>query len=281
MALAEVPEFNDIPVEYSEHNEEFHSDGFNIKMKPNKTHLQWKHHEECWSTYFSGVKPEIRKPEKPNSAFKKAIMLVVVVEKLKGKRGIGKQSFFDDDDLLNHILIEEDITCNKIEVQDTNNARFRYNKTTVHIIRDQRQKCLALHEFEENAHLIALFLQGQNIEREAKINLDSFFTTDLKKRPVTLGIAGCQLYLCCTAEEGTDDPVLCLKEVADIKEKQNEDLLTFMFYKKLGSNKHNSFESAAFPGYYISTSQQENQQVQLKSGNNQVFLQDFIVNPNN
>ncbi|KAM3924178.1 interleukin-1 beta-like [Leptodactylus fuscus] len=277
MALAEVPEFNDIPMEYSEHIEEFYSDDFNIKMKPNKTHLQWKHHEECWSTYFSGVKPEIRKPEKPKSTFKKAIMLVVVVEKLKGKRGIEKPSFFDDDDLLNHILIEEDITCNTIEVQEASNARFLYNKTTVHIIRDHRQKCLAL---KENSHLVALFLQGQDIKREAKINVDSFYTTDIKKRPVTLGIAGCQLYLCCSAEEGTNDPVLSLKEVADIKEKQNEDLLPFMFYKKLGSNKYNSFESAAFPGYYISTSQKENQQVQLKSGNNQVFLQDFIMNPN-
>ncbi|XP_073444790.1 interleukin-1 beta-like [Dendrobates tinctorius] len=280
--MAEVPEYNDISMEYSEHVEDFYTDEVSIKAKTNKKHLQWKHHEECWSTYLPQIKPEIRKPEKPMSCFKKVVMLVVVVEKLKGIKGIDKLSFFNDDDLLNHILVHEDITCSSVETQNAVSTQFLYNKTTVHVIRDQRQKCLTLQEFQGNARLLALFLQGQNIQQEAKINVGTYFTAkpDLEKRPVTLGIAGRQLYLCCTPEEGTTDPVLSLKEVADIKQKQSDDLLPFIFYKKASSTRYNSFESAAFPGYYISTSQQERQPVQLIPENNQTFLQDFIMNPN-
>ncbi|KAG9488807.1 hypothetical protein GDO78_005025 [Eleutherodactylus coqui] len=280
MAMAEVPEFNEIAMEYSEHVEEFYTDDLSVQVKTNKKQLQWKHHEEYRSTYRTGIKPEIRKPEKPKHSFKKAIMLVVVVERLKGIKGIDKQSFFSDEDLLNHILIEEDIDCSEIELLEAAKTQFRYNKTTVHVIRDYTQKCLALQEFQDNARLVALFLQGQNIEQEARINVNTYFAArpDVQKRPVTLGIEGSKLYLYCTAEE---DPVLCLKEVADIKKLQNDDLLPYIFYKKVVNNKYNSFESAAFPGYYISTSQQENEQVQLMPEDNQVFLQDFIINPNN
>ncbi|CAJ0941299.1 unnamed protein product [Ranitomeya imitator] len=346
--MAEVQEYKDISMEYSEHVEDFYTDEVSIKMKTNKKHLQWKHHEECWSTYLPQIKPEIRKPEKPKSCFKKVVMLVVVVEKLKGIKGIDKLSFFNDDDLLNHILVHEDITCNSVETQETVSTQFLYNKTTVHVIRDQKQKCLTLQEFQGNARLLALFLQGQNIQQEAKINVGTYFSAkpDIEKRPVTLGIAGRKHYLCCTPEEGTTDPVLSLKgkhrvtkrgpalsnpmftlvtrrlrhrwslesclcdsspattqrrnsdaaaigivvyiaaaslnvtEVSDIKQKQNDDLLPFIFYKKASSTRYNSFESAAFPGYYISTSQQERQPVQLMPENNQTFLQDFIMNPN-
>ncbi|KAM4036452.1 interleukin-1 beta-like [Anomaloglossus baeobatrachus] len=282
MAMAEVPEFNEIPMEYSELVEDFYTDEVSITMENNKKHLQWKHHEECWSTYLPKVKPEIRKPEKPKTSFRKVVMLVVVVEKMKGIKGIDKLSFFNDDDLLNHILVHEDITCNSAETQEAVSTQFLYSNTTVHVIRDQKQKCLTLQEFQGNAHLLALFLQGQNIQQEAKINVGTYFSAkpDAQKRPVTLGIAGRQLYLSCTAEEGTADPILCLKEVDDIKQKQNDDLLPFIFYKKTNSTRYNSFESAAFPGYYISTSQQERQQVQLIPENDQIFLRDFIMNPN-
>ncbi|XP_077116936.1 interleukin-1 beta-like [Ranitomeya variabilis] len=280
--MAEVLEYKDISMEYSEHVEEFYTDEVSIKRKTNKKHLQWKHHEECWSTYLPQIKPEIRKPEKPMSGFKKVVMLMVVVEKLKGIKGIDKLSFFNDDDLLNHILVLEDITCNSVETQEAVSTQFQYNKTTVHVIRDQKQKCVTLQEFQGNARLLALFLQGQNIQQEAKINVGTYFTAkpDLEKHPVTLGIVGRKHYLCCTPEEGTTDPVLSLKEVDDIKQKQNDDLLPFIFYKKASSTRYNSFESAAFPGYYISTSQQERQPVQLMPENNQTFLQDFIMNPN-
>ncbi|XP_069815617.1 interleukin-1 beta-like [Dendropsophus ebraccatus] len=275
MAAVEVPEFNDISMEYSEHAEEFYSDHFSIQKKSNKKRVEWNHHEERWSTYLPGIKPEIRKPEKHMLSFRKAVMLVVVLEKLKGKRGCEMQSFFDDDDLLNHILVEEDLTYNEIQTQDARKSQFHYNKTTVHVIRDYKQKSLALQEFQDNARLVALFLQGQNIEQEAKINVDTYLTAtfDKRRRPVTLGISGRQLYLCCSTEEGRTEPVLSLKE------KKNDDLLPFMFYKQLANNKYNSFESAAFPGYYISTSQQERQPMQLKPENDQIFLRDFILNP--
>ncbi|XP_056425178.1 interleukin-1 beta-like [Hyla sarda] len=280
MAVAAVPEINDISMEYSEHVEEFYSEDLSIQTKCNTKCVQWNHHEEHWSTYLSEIKPEIRKPRKQMSSFRKAIMLVVIIEKLKGKKRFENQFFFDDDDLLNHILVEEDITYNEIETQQASKSQFLYNKTTVHVIRDYKQKCLALQEVQGKAHLVALYLQGTNIEQEAKICVDTYITAkpDINKRPVTLGIAGRQLYLSCTIEEG--EPVLHLREVADIKEKKNDDLLPYIFYKQRGNNKYNSFESAAFPGYYISTSQEVSQKVQIKPQDDQIFLHEFLINPN-
>ncbi|KAG8537307.1 hypothetical protein GDO81_024731, partial [Engystomops pustulosus] len=116
----------------------------------------------------------------------------------------------------------------------------------------------------------------------AKINVDSYVAQpfNINKRPVTLGIAGSKFYLFCAVKQGTEDPDLSLKEVDNIKDIKDDDLLPFMFFKKPSSGVFNSFESMAFPGYCISTSQQESNPVQLKPEESQVFLQDFIVNPN-
>ncbi|KAG8584389.1 hypothetical protein GDO81_008810 [Engystomops pustulosus] len=74
----------DFSIEYSEDVGEFYIDDLSFKKKTQKTHIQLKLHKDCWSPFHSGVKSEIRKPGKPMSSLRKAIMLVVVVEKLKG-----------------------------------------------------------------------------------------------------------------------------------------------------------------------------------------------------
>ncbi|XP_063786432.1 interleukin-1 beta-like [Pseudophryne corroboree] len=277
--MAEVPELNVISMDnYSENQEQFYAD-FSCEMKTSLKHLEWTPCHTSWSSCSFGIKPEIRKPKKPLHSFKKVIMLVVVVEKLKGGKRCNKQSFFDDSDLLDHILVEEEITFNTTEELNASPPKFRYSKTTVHIIRDYRQKCLALQEVPGGAHLVALFLQGKNLELEAKINVGTYISAPLveEKRPVTLSLAGRNLFLSCIAEDTNSTPVLSLEEVTNIREKMNNDLLPFLFYKTQNTSDNTTFESVAFPGWYISTSQQEHQFVQMKPQGDQVFIRDFVI----
>ncbi|XP_063786009.1 interleukin-1 beta-like [Pseudophryne corroboree] len=279
ITMAEVPELNVIPMDsYSEYEEEFYAD-YPCDRKSSMKHLDWTSHHTSWST--SGIKPEIRKTRKPRHCFRKAIMLVVAVEKLK-KKVFDKRSLFDDSDLMDHILVEDEITFNKIENTCAPPRKFLYSNTTVHIIRDCRQKCLALKKTQGRAHLVALFLQGKNLEQEAKINVGTYVSPPLveDKYPVTLGLAGHNLFLSCIpGEDSPRTPVLSLLEVTNIQEKRDGDLLLFLFYKTENTSHNTTFESVAFPGWYISTSQQDHQFVQMKAQDNQVFLREFDVTP--
>ncbi|XP_075063390.1 interleukin-1 beta-like [Mixophyes fleayi] len=280
--MAEVPELNAVSMDsYSENEEEFYADP-PCEMKSSMKHLEWTSCHTSWSPCRSGIQSDIKKHRKPVHSFKKAIMLVVVVEKLKGRKCCDKQTFFDDNDLLNHILVEEEISFNTIDDTCAPPSKFRYSKTTVHIIRDSRQKCLTLQEYEGNAHLVALFLQGKNLEQEAKINMGSYISAPVvaDKRPVTLGLAGRNLFLSCTPEEDkADTPVLSLTEVTNIQGKRNNDLLPYLFYKTQNTSNSTTFESVAFPGWYISTSQDEHKFVQMKPQDDQEFLRDFVTYP--
>ncbi|XP_063786433.1 interleukin-1 beta-like [Pseudophryne corroboree] len=279
--MAEVHELNLKSIDSYSENEEFYAER-SCEMKTSKKHFNWTPHCTSWSTCRSEIETEIRKPEKTLQSFKKAIMLVVVVEKLKRGKGCDKLSFFDDSDLLDQILVEEEISLNNIEETYAPRPKLRRRNTIVHIIRDCRQKCLALQEFPGSAHLVALFLQGKNLEQQVKINVGTYISAPLveKRLPVTLGIAGGNLFLSCVPEEGTaSTPVLSLTEVTNIRGKKNDDLLPFLFYKTQNTSHNTTFESVAFPGWYISTSQQEHQFVQMKPQNDQVFLRDFDVTP--
>lgn len=195
----------------------------------------------------------------------------------------GKKNFeclFDDQDLLNYILVEEDISISNVDETCAAAPKFRYSNTTVHLIRDSRQKCLALQEHQGNAHLVALFLQENNRASEAKINMGAYMSSPFngQTRPVTLSIVGRNLYLSCGVEEGDQDtPVLSLTEVENIQEKKNNDLHPFLFYKRINGNSSNTFESVAYPGWYICTSQAENQFVQMKPQSDQEHIKDFLL----
>ncbi|XP_075063388.1 interleukin-1 beta-like [Mixophyes fleayi] len=277
--MAEVPESNVISMDsYSENELELYAD-YSCRMKSSMKHLEWTSCHTNWSPCRSGIKPDIRKHRKPVHSFKKAILPVVFVEKLKEEKGCNKQSSFNDIDLLNAILVEEEISFGNIEDTCAPPSKFQHRNTTVHIIRDSTQKNLKLQEFQGKAHLVALFLKGINLEEEAKINMGSYISAPPveDKLPVTLGLAGCNLFLSCKPEEDkADTPVLSLTEVTDMLEKRNNDLLPYLFYKAQNTSNSTTFESVAFPGWYISTSQDEHKFVEMKPKDDQVFLREFI-----
>ncbi|XP_077325717.1 interleukin-1 beta-like [Lithobates pipiens] len=274
--MAVVPEIDDLPMDsYSE--EEFYSE-CSTEIKVDINHFGQKGCISSEPICRSGITRDIRKPRKPMLSLKKAINLVVIIGRVSGKKNF--ECLFDDQDLLNYILVEEDISFSNVDETSAAAPKFRYNNTTVHFIRDSRQKCLALQEHQGNAHLVALFLQGNNRTSEAKINMGAYISSPFngQTRPVTLSIVGRNLYLSCRVEEGDQDtPVLSLTEVKNIQEKKNDDLHPFLFYKRINGNSSNTFESVAFPGWYICTSQAENQFVQMKPQSDQVHIKDFLL----
>ncbi|XP_072259043.1 interleukin-1 beta-like [Pyxicephalus adspersus] len=270
--MAEVPEIEDFSMDiYSE--EEFYAECSSEKDDMN--HLEWKFCVSADSSCRS-ITLEIQKPQKMAPSFKKAIKLILIIGKMNGRKGMETDCIFSDDDLLSHFLMEETITFNTVNETSAASPKFRYGKTTTHYIRDSRQKQLMR---IENTHLVALFLQGGNQEKEEKINIGTYMSSPFKPnaQAVTLSIKDSNLYLCCAHEDG--EPVLSLMEVENIQNKANNDLLPFLFYKRGNGSSSNNFESVFSPGWYICTSQTDNERVQMKPETDQTHIKDFGIYP--
>ncbi|XP_075199080.1 interleukin-1 beta-like [Anomaloglossus baeobatrachus] len=212
---------------------------------------------------------------------KKSLHLITKVKAfstiVKKNGGLVNQRYFYDDDLLTPVLVNENITINKVEVEDAPRTRFLHRKSSQHNIRDSKQKSLKM---EGNDSIVALFLEGENVQLEVNLKVETYLTEkpDKDNLPVALGIVGSNLYLCCTTNEGTTNGVLRLTEVDDIKSKVDDDLLPFIFYYRKVDSHNNTFESAAIPGYYLSTSQDEGEKLHVRPGS-EVFIREFRLTP--
>ncbi|KAM4677262.1 interleukin-1 beta-like [Discoglossus pictus] len=279
--MAEVPEMNSILMhDYSEKDEEFYQD-CSCEMK-NSLDFHWNSCSKSCLTCKSGITLDITEQRDSPISFKSTVVLVVAVEKLK--KGTKNGNIFSDLDLLdlwNDIFVEEEILYNKYESTFASGTSYRYFTSENYRIKDSSSKCLALQDFPRDAKLVALQLQGVNIGREEKISMAYYSTrgiTAAKKQPVALGIMGRNLYLSCASAGGT--PELRLEEVSNIQSIKNADLERFIFLKSENSPNSfskTSFESAAFPGWYISTSQKENDLVRMAPQEDQRCIKEFSL----
>ncbi|KAE8618948.1 hypothetical protein XENTR_v10009547 [Xenopus tropicalis] len=263
----------------------FYSDsppGMKDSMKDDS---QWHSHPGHCSQYNLDIHLQITQAKGSLQSFKKAVILVVAVEKLKR----GKETFFGDADLLgllDSIFVEEEIAFSRAKETHASATTYRYQRATNCRIKDASNKCFVLQRFHGNAQLVALQLQGANIQREEKVSMAFYATQPLQggsKRPVALGLVGKNLYLSCIAAENDQgSPQLYLEEISNIKDVKGEDLNRFIFMKSqngLSESTTHSFESATFPGWYISTSQKENELVQMVHQKNQAAIKDFNIFP--
>ncbi|NP_001079074.1 interleukin 1 beta S homeolog [Xenopus laevis] len=277
--MALVPDLSSIPMEgYSGDDEMFYSDSPSGMKDDMGDAAQW---QSSTSHCSLDIHVQITHGKGSLHSFRKAVVLVVAVEKLKR----GKERFFGDEDLLgllDSIFVEEEIGFSQAKETYASASTYRYQRATTCRIKDTSNKCFVMQKFHENAQLVALQLQGANIQREEKVSM-AFYATQPhqggSKRPVALGLAGKNLYLSCRAtEDGQDSPKLYLEEISNIKDVKGEDLNRFIFMKSqdgLNETSTNSFESVAFPGWYISTSQRENELVQMVHQKNQEAIKDF------
>ncbi|XP_075457907.1 interleukin-1 beta-like [Ascaphus truei] len=280
--MAHVPEINSILMDnYSETEEDLYG-GCPREIKNS---LQDFHCGSCpknCSTCSSGIKLEITEQRQSSRTFRKTVVLVVAVEKMK-KKTDSRKLFMDMDllDLLNNIFVEDEIPFETFEFEHSSNTTYRYSTSKVFNIKDTSNKCFALQEFPGNARLVALQLQGMNIQREVKLNMAFYSTKPFyggRRRPVALGIMGKNVYLSCVSAEGA--PELRLESVSNIQSIKNDDLLRFIFLKsENGPNgtSTSSFESAMFSDWYISTSQSENELVQMVHQHEQRYITEFSL----
>ncbi|XP_026527155.1 interleukin-36 receptor antagonist protein-like isoform X2 [Notechis scutatus] len=100
---------------------------------------------------------------------------------------------------------------------------------------------------------------------------------DFRNRPIFMGLTGKTKALCCL-KSVTGEPQLVIleKNIMDFY-RDTEELKDFSFYVVTAPNKSNCwFESAAFPGWFISTSIHPNMPVGLcKGGGTDIMLFHF------
>uniref|UniRef100_A0A3B1JWD5 Interleukin-1 n=1 Tax=Astyanax mexicanus TaxID=7994 RepID=A0A3B1JWD5_ASTMX len=102
-----------------------------------------------------------------------------------------------------------------------------------------------------------------------RMNLSTYASpscNSTKGQPVCLGIAKSNLYLSCT-ESDSGSPHLSLEEVKnkeELKMIRGEDgLKRFLFLRSVKGGSVNTFESARFPGWFISTATEDYQPVEM------------------
>ncbi|CAH2274917.1 interleukin-1 beta [Pelobates cultripes] len=243
-------------------------------------------------------------------SFGKTVLHVVAVQKLRKGISYCPRRFQDTDvqNLLNDIFVQEEeiLTSTKAFVA----PKYKLLGTKECTMRDRQNKCMTLHQNPEGAQLVAIYLNGVNIQREEKISMSFYTARNLdisEKRPVALGLGGKNLYLACSLEDS--EPQLQLENIQiptheprvlthdrrvptherralkwveqsinNISGVKDEELPRFLFLKSENVST-SSFESAAYPGWYISTSQAENSLVGVKPQVDQKYIREFLVLP--
>nr|XP_033804038.1 interleukin-1 beta-like isoform X2 [Geotrypetes seraphini] len=280
--MAVVPEMNEILDSYSDIDEFLYEADCSCHLTSSL------HNLDCSMNYCvcdSGIQLKITTQKTPSMTFKKAVVIVVAVEKMKNTIRPSARLFMDEDlqDILNSIFVEEVIPFENFDITYVADSAYQYFSSSSHKIYDTKNKCFALQEFPGSAKLIALQLQGLNSRREVKLNMALYSSqpsnASSRKIPVTLGITGRNLYLSCVMAGGRAE--LQLEEVNDIiRDIRDDSLLRFIFFKFDRSSstspvKTSTFESAACPNWYICTSQRENEPVRMAQYNEQSAIINF------
>ncbi|XP_058876398.1 interleukin-1 beta-like [Acipenser ruthenus] len=199
-------------------------------------------------------------------SMRQAVTLVLAVEKMKRphRKAIGSE--FSDVDLLNilmehvneeHVMLEvnPDLESSDLESFETELRRRRSDEP--HSISDSEKKGWVMNELDGRpVELTASMLQGPNISQQVTLSLSTYIpqTQPGLGQPVVLGIGGNNYFLSCNSPHNS--PVLELEKVQnrdDLKTiSLSSDATRFLFYKR-DSGSTSTFESARFPGWFIST----------------------------
>lgn len=111
--------------------------------------------------------------------------------------------------------------------------------------------------------LHAITLKGGNYEQKVKFQLSRFLAEDstVKGQPITLSITSTNLHLTCSMQDvkAVLNVEQCTEsELQQISSEQNMD--RFLFYKTITGASMITFESVSCPGWYISTSSEDEDQ---------------------
>ncbi|XP_035236293.1 interleukin-1 beta-like [Anguilla anguilla] len=217
--------------------------------------------------------------------FRRFANIVVAVQRMK-HRHAPRGTEFSDDELISILLenvIEERVT--PVVLVDTIESRpsvFRSTEVVTHSVCDRDQKGFVLKQAP--LELQAVVLQGGNMDLKVNLNLSTYVSrsfTDSQRRPVALGIAGCNLYLSCSEAGG--DPILQLEEVTDADVLKTIDaqgeMARFLFLKRDEGFGATTLESLKFRDWFISTAVEDRRPVEMSKEEASARLTTFAVKP--
>ncbi|XP_043940204.1 interleukin-1 beta-like isoform X2 [Protopterus annectens] len=235
----------------------------------------------CW---YEATTPDIPiQPLPANSdvhhvSLKSAGEAVIAVIRLA--QPLQQSKCFSDKDLLGLLLncfVEEPVNfINFDEYESDSKLSFKQTAVVTRNIRDTDQKCLVLRE-ESRARLISVHLQGLDSNQEVKIHLSMYKSRSISRQPIALGIAGTNYYLSVSGD--ASNPILQLEKVQspdDLRYISSGDMVRFIFYKS-GQDASSRFESAAFPEWFIGTSQRTEEEVQMVCRRQDMFTTFMMI----
>ncbi|XP_054853999.1 interleukin-1 beta-like [Eublepharis macularius] len=206
----------------------------------------------------------------PTKNFRKAVVIVVAVEKMRIN---AKARVFTDDDLLNILnAVLEPVPFDKCEFTYSTDPNYRFTRAISYDIQDIKQKFLVLNE---PAQLMAMHLQGSNIHHAVKLKMAVYRSKDTVKNPIALGIKGTGLCLSCVPK-GEGQPELQLEEANILRNIDKSKLGRFIF-NRVDIGNTTRFEAADFPGWFICTSSQSNEAVGMTNQLGQVSIVDYVL----
>uniref|UniRef100_A0A3B1IM88 Interleukin-1 n=1 Tax=Astyanax mexicanus TaxID=7994 RepID=A0A3B1IM88_ASTMX len=180
------------------------------------------------------------------------------LQKFRHAEKVSRSTEFTEHELLNIIL--ESVVEGDCDSPVTYSKQDKELQCTVC---DNLQKRLV--HSEGDPYLLAVTLKGGNQSQSVRMNLSTYASpscNSTKGQPVCLGIAKSNLYLSCT-ESDSGSPHLSL-EVKELKMIRGEDgLKRFLFLRSVKGGSVNTFESARFPGWFISTATEDYQPVEM------------------
>nr|XP_056716080.1 interleukin-1 beta-like [Euleptes europaea] len=271
--MARVPECQEEMMEFCSMNEEmpFYEDQLCLAKNAAQILRQCASCSQVHCACEMDIQVTITK-RVPTKGFRKTVVIVVAVEKMRMK---GKAKAFTDDDLLNIVnTILEPVPFDKSEFTYAADSVYRYTRAVSYDIQDIKQKSLVLNE---PAQLVAVYLQGSNINHAVKLKMAVYRPKGTVKNPIALGIKGSNLCLSCVPKEGAEgQPELQLEEADILRHIDRTKLGRFIFNRIDGENT-TRFESAAFPGWFICTSTQPNEAVGMTNQPGQVAIVDYAL----
>ncbi|XP_058050022.1 interleukin-1 beta [Ahaetulla prasina] len=211
----------------------------------------------------------------PMKSFRKAVLIVIATESMKKS----SPRLFSDEDLMDILsTILEPVTFEIYGHTEATNSIYHFWRDIVYNIQDSDHKSLV---FKEPAQLVAMHLQGPNIEQAVKLKMSVYrpkIEAGTSKIPVALSIQKGKLYVSCVWKEG--QAVLQLEEATIQGNLDKSQLGRFLFFK-IESGKHTRFESAECPGWFICTSTQSEEAVAVtkQPGGPQVIVDYSLTSP--